>query len=115
MNTIAPFQVKVFLIDEDECRRDRYTCSLNADGYTICSGFSNVEDALSGLANELPDIIVLVYGILTSSGTDVLQRIRDHNPFIDVVLLPGPSYANAMEKLTQLSGHTYCRRESTDY
>ncbi len=115
MKTNASSQVQVFLIDEDETRRDKYIRSLNADGHTICSGFASVEEGLSQLADEQPDIIALAYGMLTNSRADVLQLIRDHNPFIDVVLLPGPSYASAMEKLTQLSGYTYRRRESTDY
>lgn len=115
MNTISPLQVQVFLIDEDEARRDRYICSLNADGHAVCSGFVSVEEGLSRLADKQPDIVVLAYGILTTSGSAVLQRIRDHNPFIEVVLLPGPAYAHAMEELTQLSGYTYRRRESTDY
>jgi len=115
MKTIGTSQVQVFLIDEDEARRDKYIRSLNADRHTICEGFESVEGGLSELANKQPDMIVLAYGILTARGSAILQRIRDYNPFIDVVLLPGPSYADAMEKLTRLSGYAYHRRESTDY
>ena len=115
MSTIAPLQVQVFLIDGDETRREIYTRQLNAYKYTICQGFASVEEGLSGLTGEQPDIVVLAYGMLTNSGSDVLQQIRDHNPFIDVVLLPGPSYASAMEKLSQLSGYTYRRCKSVDY
>ncbi|OCX54392.1 hypothetical protein BEL04_09075 [Mucilaginibacter sp. PPCGB 2223] len=115
MKTTNPQQVQVFLIDGDESHRNSYLHSLNAGGISSCRGFASVEDGISGLTNGQPDVIVLAYGMLTSNGTDVLQRIRDLDPFIDVVLLPGPSYANAMEKLTQLSGYNYRRRENTDY
>lgn len=115
MKTNASSQVQAFLIDGDEARRDKYIRSLNAEGHTTCDGFGSVEGGLSELANKQPDIIVLAHGMLTTSGSDVLQRIRDYNPFIDVVLLPGPSYTNSMEKLTRLSGYTYRHRENTDY
>lgn len=75
---------KTFIVDDDPFWTAMFTRML----HTL--GFANIETYASGTAcienlHRNPDLVFLDYQMEDVNGLDVLQRIKDHNPSIDVI------------------------------
>lgn len=82
------FEMKIFLVDDDNFCLHMYAQELQNLGYNNLHLFENGSDCLNNLTNE-PDVIFLDHSMTTLSGIEVLKKIKRHNPDIYVIFLSG--------------------------
>ncbi len=82
---------KIFVIEDDKilARRMSYELELNPD-YEV-DVFYDGESFLKQLQNERPDAITLDYLLPDTIGTEVLQKVIEHDPSIPVLIISGQS------------------------
>ncbi len=102
--TDKPF--KIFVVEDSEWynRLLVHTLSLNPD-YEIKS-FFNGKDFLNSLY-ESPDIVTLDYRLPDLTGLDVLQRIREENSDVQVILISEQEDIDTVVSLLKLGAYDY--------
>lgn len=83
----APMQ-KVFIVEDSALLRRRLVQMLNALPGTVVSGeAAGAAEAVAGILRDKPDLVLLDLCLERSSGFDVLARVRELEPRIDVYML----------------------------
>jgi DNA-binding NtrC family response regulator len=97
---------KIFVIEDSEWynRLLVHTLSLNPD-YEIKS-FFNGKDFLNCLF-ESPDIVTLDYRLPDFTGLEVLKRIKEENPDIQVILISEQEDINTVVSLLKMGAYDY--------
>lgn len=78
--------MKIFVVEDNEWynRLLVHTLGLNPD-YEI-KGFLNAQDCLDQL-HQQPDIVTLDFRLPDAKGSEVLRKIKDYNPEINVIII----------------------------
>ena len=76
----------VLIVDDEEVLADAMREYLTRHGYSVTVRSSG-EDALMVVDREPPDIVVLDYRLPLIDGLQVLRRIKEARPEIEVVIL----------------------------
>jgi DNA-binding NtrC family response regulator len=97
---------KIFVVEDSEWynRLLVHTLSLNPD-YEIKS-FFNGKDFLNSLF-ESPDIVTLDYRLPDFTGLDILKRIREENPDIQVILISEQDDIDTVVNLLKMGAYDY--------
>lgn len=97
---------KIFVVEDSEWynRLLVHTLSLNPD-YEIKS-FFNGKDFLNSLI-ESPDIVTLDYRLPDFSGLEILKRIKEENPDIQVILISEQEDINTVVDLLKMGAYDY--------
>ena len=97
---------KIFVVEDSEWynRLLVHTLSLNPD-YEIKS-FFNGKDFLNSLF-ESPDIVTLDYRLPDITGLEILKRIREDNPDIQVILISEQADIDTVVNLLKLGAYDY--------
>jgi DNA-binding NtrC family response regulator len=97
---------KIFVVEDSEWynRLLVHTLSLNPD-YEIKS-FFNGKDFLNSL-NESPDIVTLDYRLPDITGLEILKRIREDNPEVQVILISEQGEIDTVVNLLKLGAYDY--------
>jgi two-component system response regulator AtoC len=97
---------KIFVVEDSEWynRLLVHTLSLNPD-YEIKS-FFNGKDFLNSL-NESPDIVTLDYRLPDITGLEILKRIREDNPEVQVILISEQGDIDTVVNLLKLGAYDY--------
>lgn len=97
---------KIFVVEDSEWynRLLVHTLSLNPD-YEIKS-FFNGKEFLINLV-ESPDIVTLDYRLPDLSGMELLKRIKEENPDIQVILISEQEDINTVVSLLKLGAYDY--------
>jgi DNA-binding NtrC family response regulator len=97
---------KIFVVEDSEWynRLLVHTLSLNPD-YEIKS-FFNGKDFLNSL-NESPDIVTLDYRLPDITGLEILKRIREENPDVQVILISEQEDIDTVVNLLKLGAYDY--------
>jgi len=101
MNTM-----KVFIVEDDEwyCEFISYTLQLD-DEYDIIK-FHSGKDCLNNL-KEKPDIITLDYQLPDLSGEELLKKIKDFDPEIEVIVISEQEKIETAVNLLKLGAFDY--------
>ena len=68
--------VKVYLVEDSPVLRDRVTESIAENDRVILVGYADTEDAaLAGIADAIPDAIILDIQLKRGNGINVLRRL----------------------------------------
>jgi two-component system response regulator AtoC len=106
--TVKPLRI---LIVEDELIFARAVSRrLEREGY-VCQGVGSLRDALSELAKQIPDLILLDMRLPDGSGLDFLQQIRElFDPAIPVIVMT--AYGEVEDAVTamKLSALDYLKK-----
>jgi len=79
---------KVFVVEDSPMLRERIVQMLNALPDTVVSGeAASAPEAIAAILKERPDVVVLDLCLQHSSGFDVLSRLSELEPGIDVYML----------------------------
>jgi len=80
--------IRVAII-EDQCdiREGLKTLLSGARGYSITSAWRNMEQALDGIVNEVPDILLVDVGLPGMSGTEGLRVLKERYPKLRALML----------------------------
>jgi two-component system, NtrC family, response regulator AtoC len=97
---------KIFVVEDSEWynRLLVHTLSLNPD-YEIKS-FFNGKDFLNCLF-ESPDIVTLDYRLPDFTGLDILKRIREENPDVQVILISEQDDIDTVVNLLKMGAYDY--------
>jgi two-component system, NtrC family, response regulator AtoC len=97
---------KIFVVEDNDWynRLLVHTLSLNPDYEVV--GFFNGKDFLDRL-HETPDIVTLDYRLPDMSGTDLLKRIKQDHPDIQVILISEQDDINTVVELLKLGAKDY--------
>jgi DNA-binding NarL/FixJ family response regulator len=80
--------ITVVIIEDDETIRTGYTYLINANkNYKVLNAYSNVEDALTHLAEDKPQVILLDIELPGIKGIDALPKIKTLLPKTHIIML----------------------------
>jgi DNA-binding NtrC family response regulator len=98
--------LKIFVVEDDEwyCEFISYNLQLD-DEYEIIK-FHNGQDCLSKLKDN-PDIITLDYQLPDLTGEEILRKIKDYNPDIEVIIISEQEKIETAVDLLKLGAFDY--------
>jgi two-component system response regulator AtoC len=102
--------LKVFIVEDDKLYGDllRYHLSLNPDNEVTL--FNSGQDCLDNLYLN-PDFISLDYSLPDMSGLQILQKIREYNPKLPVVMVSGQEDIETAVNLLKEGAYDYFVKE----
>lgn len=96
---------KLLLIDDEKELVTTLTERLNIRGYEA-NGVTNFTDALEFIKQN-PDVVILDIGLQDTDGLEVLKRIKEINPLIEVIMLSGYGDDDRINKSLQYGAFGY--------
>jgi len=99
-------QEHLLLVDDDEVFLSVLSRSLSKRGYMV-SGASGIEDAMLKAEQTMPDLAVVDLKLEGESGLDLISKLKDINPNMNIVLLTG--YSSIATAVTAI------KRGASDY
>lgn len=96
---------KLLLIDDEKELVTTLTERLNLRGYEA-NGVTNFTDALEFIKQN-PDVVILDIGLQDTDGLEVLKRIKEINPLIEVIMLSGYGDDDRINKSLQYGAFGY--------
>ncbi|MEN8225282.1 MAG: sigma-54 dependent transcriptional regulator [Bacteroidota bacterium] len=102
--------LKVFIVEDDKLYGDllRYHLSLNPDNEVFL--FNSGQSCLDNLYLN-PDFISLDYSLPDMSGLEILQKIREYNPKLPVVIVSGQEDIETAVNLLKEGAYDYFVKE----
>ncbi|NNE42624.1 MAG: response regulator transcription factor [Gemmatimonadetes bacterium] len=80
--------IRVSLVeDDDDIRLTLSRLIEGSDGFTCVSTYSNAEDAIAGLAEDAPDVVLLDIRLPGMTGIEAVPKIRQAVEAADIVML----------------------------
>lgn len=101
MNTM-----KIFIVEDDEWYGEYIAYNLQLDDEYEIVKFNNGKDCLANLKTK-PDIITLDYQLPDLSGEELLQKIKDFDPEIEVVVISEQEKIETAVDLLKLGAFDY--------
>lgn len=98
--------MKIFIVEDDDWYSEFIAYNLHLDEAYEISKFHNGTDCLKNL-KEKPDIITLDYQLPDLTGEDLLKKIKDFDPDIDVVVISEQEKIETAVKLLKLGAFDY--------
>lgn len=105
--------MKIFLVDDDEFCLTLYKQQLFSLGYSRILTFNNGYDCINNL-HESPDVILLDYGMENFNGFQVLQKIKNSNPDIYVIILSGQEDFSIVSDTLHNGAYEFILKDSMD-
>jgi two-component system response regulator AtoC len=102
-----PFRLLV--IDDDDGVRQYLDELMSREGYQVFLAVSG-EDALAGLSESRPDLVILDVILSGMDGLETLRRIKKLLPAIPVVMLSGHGQARTIVEAMQLGAADFIRK-----
>lgn len=101
---------KVFVVEDDKWYNNflKYTVSLNPE-YTV-ETFFNAKDALLKI-HEKPDLITVDYSMPDMNGEDLIKKIKDQNPEIQIIVISGQEDVQTAVQLLKLGVYDYILKD----
>lgn len=92
---------KILVVDDEEIARRNLAHVLSKDGYDVVTAASG-QEALNHLDGEKFDVVITDLKMKTVDGLEVLERARQIDPFIEVIMVSGyatpPKAVEAIKK-----------------
>ncbi len=81
-------QCSVFIVDDHKMLLSGLAMILESlDDFTVAGSASNAEDAISGIKAKTPDIVLLDITLGTTSGIDLIPKIKAISPDTKIIIL----------------------------
>lgn len=98
--------LKIFVVEDDEWYSELISYNLKLDEDHQVEKFSSAGDCLKKL-KECPDIVTLDYRLPDMTGADMLKKIKDFNPDIEVVIISEQEKIETAVDLLKLGAYDY--------
>lgn len=98
--------VKILLVDDEPPIRKLLRVGLGAEGYTIVEAAS-AEEALQSVRLEKPDLILLDLGLPDMPGHDLLQKWREEELGLPILILSSRTDEAGIVKALELGADDY--------
>ncbi len=99
-------QTTIFVIDDEQIMRDMLTDVLQEEGYNV-RGFSLARDALKYAAENKVEIIITDIIMQEMNGIELLEKIKEINSDIDVIVMTGYATVETAVKAMKLGAIDY--------
>ena len=98
--------LKVFVVEDDDwyCRFLEYNLKLNEDNEV--HKFMNGKEFMANL-HQGPDVVTLDYSLPDMDGAEVLEKIKDFNKDIQVIVISGQEDISTAVELLKLGAYDY--------
>ncbi|MFO7635922.1 MAG: DUF3369 domain-containing protein [Clostridia bacterium] len=101
---------KIMVLDDDEGIIDTLTVILNQSGYD-CVGYMDPLEAIEEVKQNHYDLLILDYLMSPIHGDEVVERIREFNDELYILLLTGhKDLAPPLETIKKLDIQGYCEK-----
>lgn len=108
-------KIKVFIADDSRIVREHLVTLLDElTGVEIVGQAENVAEAISGIRNLQPDVVILDIRMPDGSGIDVLQNIKQDEVAPMVIILTNYPYPGYRQKCLQ-AGADFFLDKSTEF
>jgi len=98
-------KAKLLIIDDEAELVSTLTERLNLRGYDA-HGVTNFIDGIK-LLNETPDVVILDIGLQDMDGMEILKKIKEINPTIQVIMMSGYGDAERINKSLMHGAYDY--------
>jgi len=98
--------MKVFVVDDDDMQREIFEELLKGYGCNVES-FSSGEEALDALNEQYVDLVLTDYKMPGLDGIETLEKIKDINPEIQVLMVTGHGSIKSATKAMKLGAWDY--------
>ena len=99
-------KTKILIVDDEKTVCDVLSDGLHGDGYP-CYVALDAKEALTRLAAEDFDLVLLDIKLPDISGMEVLQRIRLNYPYTGVIMITGVNNVDTAVKAMKLGASDY--------
>jgi DNA-binding NarL/FixJ family response regulator len=108
--------INVVIIEDDETIRNGFTYLINASSnYKVINSYSNVESALSHLAGDNPEVILLDIELPGIKGIDAIPKIKQIVPKTHILMLTVyDNEENVFKALTKGAAGYLVKSDSTE-
>jgi DNA-binding NarL/FixJ family response regulator len=80
--------IKVVIIEDDEVIRNGYKFLIGeTDGYLVTNTYPSFEDAIKGIHNDFPNVILLDIDLPGISGIEAIPRLKKAVPSAQILIL----------------------------
>ncbi len=98
--------VKILVVDDEPAIRKLLRVGLTSEGYTVLEAI-NARDAISQVAEEQPDLILLDLGLPDMAGHDLLAKWRSDALELPVVVLSSRTDETGIVKALEIGADDY--------
>lgn len=97
---------KIFVVEDDQWYNNflQYTISLNPE-YSVQT-FFNAKDCLANL-HKKPDLITVDYSMPDTNGEELIRKIKDQNPDVNIIVISGQEDVQTAVQLLKLGVFDY--------
>ncbi len=99
-------QLKIFVVEDDDWYSEFISYNLKLDDDHEIIQLKNGKECLSRI-KEKPDVVTLDYQLPDMTGEDILKKIKDINPDIDVVVISEQDKIETAVDLLKLGAYDY--------
>lgn len=83
-----PFKKRVVIVEDDQEIRDSFNLIVNSSQkFLVANTYSNCEDAISALAKDRPEIVLMDIELPGINGIKGTQIIRDKSPNTEIIMV----------------------------
>ena len=101
--------MKIFVVDDERIIRVTLADDLRETGYHVIE-FSNAGAALAHFKEVEPDVVITDLKMPGINGIEFLQKIKEYNSDIQVILMTGYSTVNTAVEAMKLGAYDYIRK-----
>ncbi len=79
--------MKVSIVEDDDLLRENLKILLGGEpNIEVCNTFSSAEEAMAGLFDNPPEILLVDLGLPKMSGIDLIAKVKEKEPSIDIMV-----------------------------
>ena len=104
----------IFVVDDDPIYHHLVEYNLTVDNYDNILKFSSGEECLFNI-DKMPDVVILDYEMDGLNGLQVLEKIKQFNKNIEVILFSGQEDNNIVKKSIEMGASSYIQKNEKAY
>src|SRR5512138_2328906 len=99
----------ILIVDDEESIRTSLAGVLEDEGYRTVFAVDGLE-ALAAIETEVPDLVLLDIWMPRMDGMETLQRLKEKNPSLTVVMISGHGTIETAVRATQLGAFDFIEK-----
>ncbi len=100
---------KIMIVDDEESAREMLSLTLESDGYQVCCAEDGYR-ALELYEEEQPEIVLTDIKMPGMDGIEVLRRLKQRNPEVEVIVITGHGEMSLAIQALQLEASDFINK-----
>src|SRR3954471_4284242 len=96
----------ILVIDDDVDICTLLNRFLSKNGFSVTTAYSG-KAALESIINQVPDIVLCDFRLEDMNGSDLLEKIKQNNPQVPVIIMTGYSDVRTAVNIMKLGAFDY--------